>query len=137
MQFLKFFDENLAVPVFIVLSGYLLATPLANSRPWNGGVNFMERRFRRIYPAYVVAIVYSVALLYLVPQLKDYPTPRAPLVAEATWPNIFRHLFMLHMGNTSTQFSINPVMWSLVPEWWSYVFFAFVGAPLLAARKGV
>ncbi|OWU66288.1 MAG: hypothetical protein CBB60_000265 [Armatimonadetes bacterium Cent15-Ar3] len=135
MKGLQFIDENLAVPVFIVLSGYLLASPVARGKKWSGWLAFMGRRFRRIYPAYLVALVASSALLLWIPYLRELATPRAPDVARLTWENFGLHLIMGHMINISTQYSINPVMWSLAPEWWVYLFFAIVGAPLLILRQ--
>lgn len=132
---LQFVDENLAVPVFIVLSGYLLALPLARGNEWRGWIGFMERRFRRIYPAYLVSLIGSIVLLLAVPYLRELATPRAPEVSDLTRKSVVLHMFMAHLVDYRTQYSINPVMWSLAPEWWTYLFFSVIGAPLLASRK--
>ena len=55
---------DIGVPVFFVLSGFLLFTPVAaailDERPLRPAVEYLWRRFMRIYPAFWVALILIV-----------------------------------------------------------------------------
>lgn len=55
---------DIGVPVFFALSGFLLFTPVAaaviDERPLRGAVEYLWRRFSRIYPAFWVALILIV-----------------------------------------------------------------------------
>ncbi len=57
---------DIGVPVFFVLSGFLLFTPVAaailDERPLRPAVEYLWRRFMRIYPAFWVALILIVVL---------------------------------------------------------------------------
>lgn len=56
--FSRFFDANFAVKGFFVISGYLIYQSYIKSHSF---IDYLEKRIRRIYPAYVLAI--SICLL--------------------------------------------------------------------------
>lgn len=99
------------VDLFFVLSGFVFApTVMAGSPPALGA--YAVRRFARIYPAYLVALV-----LY------------AGLAWQAGKPLLYlpEHLLMAHMQSREMTFYYNPVFWSLPSE---VAFYALV--PVLA-----
>jgi peptidoglycan/LPS O-acetylase OafA/YrhL len=88
------------VDLFFVLSGYVFA-PYFFGRPLEM-VPHLVRRFFRLYPLYVCALLTYVAL--------KIPDPSA-------WRYFWSHLFMLHtLGSLDVAFFYNPAFWSLPPE---------------------
>jgi peptidoglycan/LPS O-acetylase OafA/YrhL len=92
-----------AVAIFFSLSGFLMAL-LYSSRPVDAG-NYLVHRFARIYPVYLVAVLF-VAVLSMV--YADYIQPLHGVT------QVLRHLAML--GSTG-------VFWSIPPEIQFYLFF--------------
>jgi peptidoglycan/LPS O-acetylase OafA/YrhL len=88
------------VDLFFVLSGYVFA-PYFFGKPLDA-MPHLVRRFFRLYPLYVCALV-AYALLKL-------PDP-------AAWRYFWQHLFMLHtFYSLDVAFFYNPAFWSLPPE---------------------
>jgi peptidoglycan/LPS O-acetylase OafA/YrhL len=73
---------------------------------------FYRRRFVRLYPAHVVALLLSVASAAIV--------PRAPglysLVSVTTPAQLCAHLFMVHTFSQSAIYTGNTVLWTLAIE---------------------
>ena len=135
-KLLGFVHEGWAVPVFIVLSGFLLATPLVdNSRDkWRGAGQFMLRRARRIYPAYLAALVLAIALISLCPYWNALATPRWKEALPLGSANIGVHLILFQNWFPSFIHRIDPPMWSLAFEWQIYILFAVALVPILFAK---
>src|SRR4051812_14362325 len=88
------------VDLFFVLSGYVFA-PYFFGKPLEM-VPHLVRRFFRLYPLYVCAL-----LTYVVLKLPD----------PSAWRHFWAHLFMLHtLGSLAIAFFYNPAFWSLPPE---------------------
>jgi peptidoglycan/LPS O-acetylase OafA/YrhL len=112
---LDIFGAIYAVPLFFLISGYcihlsnLKYIKLHQPLPLKG---YYKRRFLRIYPAYLFALIVSI----LVSQLTGY----------ATWPSywdILIHLFCLQ-GFTVAYFNtINLVLWSITVEIAFYIIY--------------
>ena len=66
-----FRNGNLAVNYFFVLSGFVMYSAYSQRQITYG--YFIRRRFARIYPAYLLAV-----LLAVVPVLVNWPAGRAP-----------------------------------------------------------
>jgi exopolysaccharide production protein ExoZ len=116
------------VDLFFVLSGYLIYGSLI-SRPQNFWI-YMQRRVRRIYPAFVVVFVVYVALSFIFPAENKIPKsllPGAMYLVEN---------FLLLPGI----FPITPlitVAWSLSYEMFYYLVLPVVVVALgLRARSG-
>jgi peptidoglycan/LPS O-acetylase OafA/YrhL len=108
---------HLAVPLFIVISGFCLMLPVVrdNGVLRGGAAFFFRKRFWRILPTYYGALILFLSAHYLenhhVPNGKDILTH--VFLIHNLWPDTFR-------GN------INPSFWSIAVEW--QIYFAF---PLL------
>lgn len=88
------------VDLFFVLSGYVFA-PYFFGRQLALGPHLV-RRFFRLYPLYVLALL-TYALLKM-------PDPSA-------WSHFWAHLFMAHtLQSLELAFFYNPAFWSLPPE---------------------
>ncbi len=135
---------EIAVAVFIVLSGYCLMLPLAASgRPGGEGnpatstmarasvTRFMARRARRILPPYYAALGLTLALVWLTPSLQQPRGVRWDAALPALTPGpIWSHLALLHNWNPAWIGTINPPMWSVAVEWQIYFLFPLLLAPL-------
>ena len=130
----------LAVPIFIMLSGYSLMIPVARSdqsmRTPQHLRTFFVRRVRRILPPYYVAMALSLLIIAVVPSMG---TP-----ANVYWDralrdlgamNIVAHLLLVHNLNGDWGSAINPPFWSLPIEW--QIYFLFPLLVLLWRRLGL
>ena len=121
----------LGVDLFFFISGFVLMLPYAHARltatPPPTLAHFVSRRFLKIVPSYVLAIVAMIALgvqtyAHLGDAIKD----------------VGFHLLFIHNWFAATNGSIDSVMWSLGAEIQFYVLFpllvlAFVRWPLPSA----
>jgi peptidoglycan/LPS O-acetylase OafA/YrhL len=116
-----------AVSIFIVISGYCLAEPLAAQpgRAFDAGA-FARRRFRRIYPAYAATLVLS-ALLFLF-----WSTPLFGGVQPWSYlaTALVTHALLIHNLIHGTSEYLNGPLWSVGLEAQIYVVFALVLVPL-------
>lgn len=99
------------VDLFFVLSGYVFAPYILSHKRLEWWPHLV-RRFFRLYPLYIVALlVYA-----LVKQGGDQ-----------LWFELLRHLFMAHtLGDIDKAFYFNPAFWSLPPEVEFYLFIPVV-----------
>ncbi len=122
----------LGVPIFIVLSGFVLMLPVIRGGSYRlpkGFKHYMGRRYRRIVPPYWVALFLSIALIAAFPVLQDESgtkwDDKIPVTAEA----IFGHIFLIQnfIGGMTT---INGPMWSVAIEWQIYFLMPLLLLPL-------
>jgi peptidoglycan/LPS O-acetylase OafA/YrhL len=123
----------LGVPIFIVLSGYVLMLPVAGTpglRFRNGIWGFVKRRGRRILPPYWAALAIAVVLFATVPLLQvshrtgwDSNLPVTPL-------DVVSHVLLLQDVNPSWFETIDGPLWSVAIEWQIYFVMAFALLPL-------
>jgi peptidoglycan/LPS O-acetylase OafA/YrhL len=127
-----------AVAVFIVLSGYCLMLPATREgRLGHGTLGYFRRRARRILPPYYAALVFSLALIALVPALRSQATTNT--IWDDTHPAfrtgaIASHLLLVHNFFPQWVFRINGPMWSVATEWQIYFFLPFVLLPVWRRR---
>ena len=57
--FVKYFDSSFAVKGFFVISGFLVTQSFLRNQ---NIMSYFEKRARRIYPAYLIAIIYSIII---------------------------------------------------------------------------
>ena len=128
----------LAVPGFLVLSGFLLSMPVvlqASTLP--GGLGgFLWRRSLRILPPYFAAYAFSLlffpAWSWLFHRLGQTPGPEVlqQLETAYTWDNIASHLVLIHNFHPVWAGAMGGVFWSIACEWQIYFLFALIMVPL-------
>lgn len=105
-----------AVMLFFVISGFVIAYSVAQKEMtfWE----YFVRRFRRIYPLFLVALLLGVAD-YLF--FRKQPIPVRELVG-----NLFmlQDLGSLKPGTWFAPFAGVAPLWSLAYEWWFYLLFS-------------
>jgi len=116
-------ELRIAVELFFVLSGFLLAQPWIRGRAPDLG-RYAVRRFARIAPAYWVAVLGSLALLHGTGHGRDIPLHDLPK-------------FMLFLSNVfpETRNQLDPPMWSLHIEVSFYLVLPLIGLALIRAGK--
>lgn len=105
------------VTFFFVLSGFVLAW---SSRAGDAPLSFYRRRFARIYPAYIVALLLAAALWALRDPSALSKGPLTPFLLQAWVPD------------SRTYFAINVPAWSLSVEAFFYLMFPLL---ILGLRK--
>ena len=118
----------LGVPLFFVISGLCIHLPSASAlaagrlaRPdWQ---QFLQRRFWRLYPAYLAALVLAGGLLLGI---------RGEL--PVGWRGVLAQVFLVHTFSPTTFDGLNPPAWTLAVETQLYLAYPLVWA--LFARLG-
>lgn len=115
---------QIAVDMFIVLSGYVISKSMLIKRPTYGA--FISQRFWRIFPAFAVCLAFALAIRPLT--LHTSPTEFAREAAENHWfwPQLIAHLSLLFglvpnviMPEASGAFL--PPAWSISLEMQLYI----------------
>ncbi|MEI8281197.1 MAG: acyltransferase [Armatimonadota bacterium] len=129
------------VTVFICLSGFSLAIPLAKASYQNLAnrvemKNYFIRRFLRIAPPYFVAIALIVGLALVFPGLSvptQTPWNNALPILDAR--SILFHLTFIQALDPSQVFKISPQFWSIGTEAQLYLWLPLVIVPLAVKRS--
>ena len=102
----------LAVDLFVILSGFVVAHSALDRDPRPGGAHFVRRRVARLYPLHVFALgAFVVAYLYRHHALPDYPDGQAF--------TLLQHLTMLHsVGFNPSGLTWNYPAWAVSVEFW-------------------
>ncbi len=123
-DFGRFLDMGwIGVPIFFVLSGYLLGGQLLR-HPAHGKqlATFWKRRFLRIYPAYWLQLAILLALAAVLPFM--------PQIAGLG--DVLRHVALwINLPPSMTQ-PLNPVWWTLPTE---FSFYLVLPALVLLSRR--
>jgi peptidoglycan/LPS O-acetylase OafA/YrhL len=117
---------HLAVPVFIVLSGYSLTIPVALNQPpkINGGfVSYIGRRAKRILPPYYFALLFFIVLIKAIPILQTFNYTAWDSKIPISWQSIITHIFLIHNFKGTWMFKIDGPLWSVATEWQIYFLF--------------
>lgn len=128
----------LAVSVFLVLSGFLLAMPVVtNGLTLRGGVRgFLRRRALRILPpyyaAYLLDMLFFATASWLASLVGRDPGAAVHRQIEIgyRWPSVVAHALLVHNMNYEWQRSMDEILWSIACEWQIYLLFAIVLVPL-------
>lgn len=132
-SYLYFKDGFLAVYFFFSLSGFVIALNYFNKiRDFNSLVQFQKKRFLRIYPIHIFAllIVLSIQLVKLI-LLKFYNFNSAN---EAFYPSklfgvtdFFQHIFLTQsVTNFGYFLSWNSASWAISAEFYAYLAFGIL-----------
>ena len=116
-------ELRVAIVLFFVLSGFLLAQPWANGRTPDLG-RFAARRFARIAPAYWAALIGSLAILHGTGHGRDIALHDVP-----------KFVFFIANVFPETRNQLDPPMWSLHIEVSFYVVLPLIGLALLRAGR--
>lgn len=111
------FGALYAVPLFFLISGYCIHLSnikwlKANRRLPLG--DYLKRRFLRIYPPYLIALLLSIFVDYIV-------NPKFIMDTEDIWS----HVFLLQGFSVAYFNSINVVLWTISVEFAFYLFYPF------------
>jgi peptidoglycan/LPS O-acetylase OafA/YrhL len=108
----------MGVELFFFISGFVLFYPYARhlfeGKPLQTVKDFAYRRFIKIVPSYVIALVGALLLLTSFSSVRDL-----------AW-QVVTHLFFIHIFWTDTWVGINGVLWSLGVEVQFYVLFPLI-----------
>ncbi|WP_183791442.1 acyltransferase family protein [Tunturiibacter gelidoferens] len=109
------------VAIFITISGFCLALPLAQRGNWNlEATRFYRKRMRRILPPYFAAI--GVALL--VAAFYSYKShPQDYLGNPLSWSMIVSHLLLVQNWIPSQLTTLDGPLWTIAVECQIYVLF--------------
>jgi peptidoglycan/LPS O-acetylase OafA/YrhL len=127
----RLYAGELGVWIFFAMSGYLVTDSYRNRR---SVVAFLEARALRIYPAFLVAIVFGIVVGALVTTL-----PLHAYFADAnTWRYLYRNLVFDLRYELPGVFPTNPYpravngsIWTLPGEAFMYLFVAALGVTTL------
>lgn len=97
---------GLGVAIFFAVSGFCIHLSHVRNRE-KGWKYFFHRRFFRINPAYLAAILIFFFL---------WPWHNYSLYSPTSFKSIIAHLFGVHNLYIHTKFDINPSMWSIGTE---------------------
>jgi peptidoglycan/LPS O-acetylase OafA/YrhL len=121
------------VPIFIVLSGFVLMLPVARTAglELRGGFwGFIGRRARRILPPYYASLLLFLALILLIPLMQD-PSGTAWVGKVPVTPGgLISHVLLVHNLSAEWVFQINGPAWSIATEWQIYFLMPLVLLPL-------
>jgi peptidoglycan/LPS O-acetylase OafA/YrhL len=124
---------DVAVWSFFVISGYLVAESWRSS-PRLG--TFLEKRIRRIYPGYLVAVFVSVFVLG--------PFSRADYLHDLLWPLLLKSTVLLRIPlvppvfpTSQPQPYVNGSLWSIHYEAKCYLILAVLGLLGLLTRPTI
>jgi peptidoglycan/LPS O-acetylase OafA/YrhL len=123
----------LGVPVFIVLSGYVLMLPALSSRDLTlrgGTLAFIKRRARRILPPYYAALALSIVLVLAVPIMQSASGTQWDSKIPVDAGSVLSHLFLVHDFSPDWIGKINGPLWSVAVEWQIYFLMPFLLLPL-------
>jgi peptidoglycan/LPS O-acetylase OafA/YrhL len=108
----------MGVELFFFISGFVLFYPYARhlfeGKPLQTVVDFVYRRFIKIVPSYVIALVAALLLLWTFSSVRD-----------VVW-QVVTHLLFIHIFWTDTWVGINGVLWSLGVEVQFYLIFPLI-----------
>lgn len=118
-----------AVLVFFLLSGFVIHYATLRRNPDISFRVYFIRRFRRIYPTFVLALVTAYLCASAI---------RGAFL-NPSWGDLGINLLMLQdrarEGNWALMYMHNTPLWSLAYEWWFYMFYFAVRA--VARRPGL
>jgi len=114
---------SIAVDLFFVISGIVIANGyLGRTSGWREYVEFIRRRFARLYPLHLATLGFYVtvgaaASLGLLSVVRD---------SKYAFNELPASLLLVHAWGFSSQLSFNYVSWSISAEWFVYLLFPLI-----------
>ncbi len=124
-SFLAFYPLSfgwMGVPLFFVISGFCIHASALKQNELRVG-RFFWRRFWRIYPPYVAALVFAIV------------QSRTDIATADGRAQVWSHLLLIHNFRSDWIFALNGVFWSLAVEAQLYLLYPLVWK--LRARWGI
>lgn len=122
----------LMVDFFFILSGFIMF--YVYGKMFSLNVNkesfkkFTISRFARVYPLHFFTLCYCIVLFFISQRMG---VPENPVLQiENNLFSIFTNTLLLHSMNFHNWFSWNHASWSISVEWWAYMLFPFLVAPI-------
>jgi peptidoglycan/LPS O-acetylase OafA/YrhL len=127
----------LMVDFFFILSGFIMCHVYGS---WfEKSVNkdqfkkFTIARFARVYPLHLVTLMFTVGLFYFSAKAG---VPRDEILqVENSIFSFFTNLFLVQSLNFHHWFTWVHASWSISTEWWAYMVFPFLVAPITRATN--
>ena len=128
----------LAVDMFLVLSGYILARKYGDLRlddrfTWRAYADFLAKRFARVYPLYVFMTLVVLVVWQFEPSHNVLHWP--PEMFERPWGTILSNLLLVQAWGLAP--SLDAPAWTLSAECLGYLAFPLLTAWLLAGGRFV
>lgn len=123
--FVAFFPLHIgwiALPIFFVVSGFCIHLTYCQPRQPDLKA-FYVRRFFRIYPPYLLALLFFAVL---------FPLTRLPFNKLTYWGQFMTHLLLCHNVSDLSVCAINPAFWTIAIEVQLYLLFPLL---LIYARR--
>jgi peptidoglycan/LPS O-acetylase OafA/YrhL len=124
----------LGVPLFIVLSGYVLMLPVVTRfdryRLPGGFWKFIWRRARRIIPPYWASLVVFALIILFVPVMGQPGGTQWDTKLPMGWGTFLTHFFLVHDFFPQYIGKINGPMWTVAVEWQIYFLMPLLILPL-------
>jgi peptidoglycan/LPS O-acetylase OafA/YrhL len=111
------FGAFYAVPLFFLISGYCIHLSNLKYLKEQKALpikQYYKRRFLRIYPPYLAAVIFSLLVNHLT--LPNYPN---------SWSDLLIHVFLLQGLDAQYFNSINVVLWTITIEMAFYIIYPF------------
>lgn len=124
---------NYAVPVFIVLSGFVLMLPVARTDglELRGGFGrYIGRRAKRILPPYYAALAIFLVMIWTIPMLNEESGTAWDNKIPVTVGGLISHLLVVHNLSPEWIYQIDGPAWSIATEWQIYFLMPLVLLPL-------
>ena len=112
----------IGVPLFFVISGFCIHASTLQAGQFQIAT-FVGRRFWRIYPPYLAALILAVLLT------------GSKFTDETLRPQLWSHLLLIHNLQLTWIFALNPVFWSIAVEVQLYLLYPLLWK--LRARWGI
>jgi len=123
----------LGVPIFIVLSGYVLMLPVAKTDDYSlrgGGWSFIKRRAKRILPPYYAALAITLLLIVALPIMQSPSGTQWDTKIPLSPGAVVSHVLMLQDLRPDWIGKIDGPLWSVAVEWQIYFLMPLVLLPL-------
>jgi peptidoglycan/LPS O-acetylase OafA/YrhL len=127
---------GIGMSLFFCLSGFVIHYNYSiniEQDPGRGIFNFFVARIARIYPLFLICLLYDLAWKYTYSQLPSTASQALPFYLTMTQAWIFQKL-----GDQTLIFQFGPspqVAWSISTEWFFYCVYPVICAALTRARS--